>query len=67
MKLSQQILEHELVIFERVREAVKVSSSPGPDNGCIVNRKGKQLRPMFVLLSAKFLVMLTLTIEQLRS
>ena len=55
MKLSQQILEHELVIFEKeFREAVK-SQVPLLDRimRFIVNRKGKQLRPMFVLLSAK--------------
>ena len=55
MKLSQQILENELVIFEKeFREAVK-SQVPLLDRimRFIVNRKGKQLRPMFVLLSAK--------------
>jgi octaprenyl-diphosphate synthase len=55
MKLSQQILHDELVIFEReFRDAVK-SQVPLLDRimRFIVNRKGKQLRPMFVLLSAK--------------
>jgi len=55
MKLSQQILEHELVIFEKeFRDAVK-SQVPLLDRimRFIVNRKGKQLRPMFVLLSAR--------------
>ncbi|MBC7829679.1 MAG: polyprenyl synthetase family protein [Chitinophagaceae bacterium] len=55
MKLSQQILEDELVIFEKeFRDAVK-SQVPLLDRimRFIVNRKGKQLRPMFVLLSAK--------------
>ncbi len=55
MKLSQHILEHELVVFEKeFREAVK-SQVPLLDRimRFIVNRKGKQLRPMFVLLSAK--------------
>lgn len=55
MKLSQQILQNELVIFEReFRDAVK-SQVPLLDRimRFIVNRKGKQLRPMFVLLSAK--------------
>lgn len=55
MKLSQQILEQELVVFEKeFREAVK-SQVPLLDRimRFIVNRKGKQLRPMFVLLSAK--------------
>jgi octaprenyl-diphosphate synthase len=55
MKLSQQILEDELIIFEKeFRDAVK-SQVPLLDRimRFIVNRKGKQLRPMFVLLSAK--------------
>ena len=55
MKLSQQILHDELIIFEKeFQEAVK-SQVPLLDRimRFIVNRKGKQLRPMFVLLSAK--------------
>ena len=55
MKLSQAILYEELLIFEReFREAVK-SQVPLLDRimRYIVDRKGKQLRPMFVLLSAK--------------
>ena len=55
MKLSQAILHEELIIFEKeFREAVK-SQVPLLDRimRFIVNRKGKQLRPMFVLLSAK--------------
>ena len=55
MKLSQQILREELIIFEKeFREAVK-SKVPFLDRimRFIENRKGKQLRPMFVLLSAK--------------
>jgi len=55
MKLSQQILKDELIIFEKeFRDAVK-SQVPLLDRimRFIVNRKGKQLRPMFVLLSAK--------------
>ena len=55
MKLSQVILHDELIIFEKeFREAVK-SQVPLLDRimRFIVNRKGKQLRPMFVLLSAK--------------
>lgn len=55
MKLSQQILQDELLIFEKeFREAVK-SQVPLLDRimRFIVNRKGKQLRPMFVLLAAK--------------
>jgi len=55
MKIAQAILREELVIFERkFKEAVK-SQVPLLDRimRFIVNRKGKQLRPMFVLLSAK--------------
>jgi len=55
MKLSEAILHDELIIFEKeFREAVK-SQVPLLDRimRFIVNRKGKQLRPMFVLLSAK--------------
>src|SRR4051794_5456493 len=55
MQLAQTILQEELVIFEKeFREAVK-SQVPLLDRimRFIVNRKGKQLRPMFVLLSAK--------------
>lgn len=55
MKLSQAILSEELVEFEKqFKEAVK-SQTPLLDRimQFIVNRKGKQLRPMFVLLSAK--------------
>jgi octaprenyl-diphosphate synthase len=55
MKLSEAIIQNELKIFEReFREAVK-SQVPMLDRimRYIVNRKGKQLRPMFVLLSAK--------------
>ena len=55
MKLSQAILHEELAIFEvKFKEAVK-SQVPLLDRimRFIVNRKGKQLRPMFVMLSAK--------------
>lgn len=55
MKLAEAILQSELVIFEKeFKEAVK-SQVPLLDRimRFIVNRKGKQLRPMFVLLSAK--------------
>src|SRR5579862_954220 len=55
MKTAQAILREELVVFERTfKEAVK-SQTPLLDRimQFIVNRKGKQLRPMFVLLSAK--------------
>jgi octaprenyl-diphosphate synthase len=55
MKLAEEILKGELIIFEKeFREAVK-SQVPLLDRimRFIVNRKGKQLRPMFVLLSAR--------------
>ena len=55
MKIAEAILHQELIIFEKeFREAVK-SQVPLLDRimRFIVNRKGKQLRPMFVLLSAK--------------
>jgi octaprenyl-diphosphate synthase len=55
MKQAEAILHNELIIFEReFKEAVK-SQVPLLDRimRFIVNRKGKQLRPMFVLLSAK--------------
>jgi len=55
MKIAQAILREELEIFEGTfKEAVK-SQIPLLDRimQFIVNRKGKQMRPMFVLLSAK--------------
>src|SRR5882724_12709755 len=55
MQLAQAILQEELVVFEKkFKEAVK-SQVPLLDRimRFIVNRKGKQLRPMFVLMSAK--------------
>jgi len=55
MGISQSILHEELGIFEKkFKDAVK-SQTPLLDRimRFIVNRKGKQLRPMFVLLSAK--------------
>ncbi|MBL7734064.1 MAG: polyprenyl synthetase family protein [Chitinophagaceae bacterium] len=55
MKIAESILRQELIIFEKeFRDAVK-SQTPLLDRimRFIVNRKGKQLRPMFVLLSAK--------------
>jgi octaprenyl-diphosphate synthase len=55
MQLAQAILQEELAVFEKkFKEAVK-SQVPLLDRimRFIVNRKGKQLRPMFVLLSAK--------------
>src|SRR5664279_5077903 len=55
MQLAQSLLKEELIVFEKkFREAVK-SQAPLLDRimRFIVNRKGKQLRPMFVFLSAK--------------
>lgn len=55
MNLAEALLKDELKIFEKeFREAVK-SQVPLLDRimRFIVNRKGKQLRPMFVLLSAR--------------
>jgi octaprenyl-diphosphate synthase len=55
MQLAQTILHDELAIFEKkFKEAMK-SQVPLLDRimRFIVNRKGKQLRPMFVLLSAR--------------
>jgi len=55
MKQAEALLHSELIIFEKeFKEAVK-SQVPLLDRimRFIVNRKGKQLRPMFVLLSAK--------------
>ena len=55
MQIAQEILADELKVFEsKFRDAVK-SNTPLLDRimRFIVNRKGKQLRPMFVLLSAK--------------
>ncbi|MGZ5246048.1 MAG: polyprenyl synthetase family protein [Flavitalea sp.] len=55
MNLAQTILKQELIIFEEeFKKAVK-SQVPLLDRimRFIVNRKGKQIRPMFVMLSAK--------------
>lgn len=55
MKLPTDLIQQELKIFEtRFKEAVR-SQAPLLDRimRYIVKRKGKQLRPMFVLLSAK--------------
>src|SRR6478735_4068112 len=55
MQLAQSLLREELIVFEKkFREAVK-SQTPLLDRitRFIVNRKGKQLRPMFVFLSAR--------------
>ncbi|HEX4850819.1 MAG TPA: polyprenyl synthetase family protein [Puia sp.] len=55
MKISQSILHEELKIFEKKFKEAVSSQVPLLDRimRFIVNRKGKQLRPMFVLLSAK--------------
>jgi len=55
MQLAQSLLQEELIVFEKkFREAVK-SQTPLLDRimRFIVNRKGKQIRPMFVFLSAR--------------
>ncbi|MEJ7737363.1 MAG: polyprenyl synthetase family protein [Chitinophagaceae bacterium] len=55
MKVSQEIIKEELIVFEKkFRESVR-SNVLLLDRimSFIVNRKGKQLRPMFVLLTAK--------------
>src|SRR4029078_8842767 len=55
MQLAESLLKEELAVFEiKFREAVK-SQTPLLDRimRFIVNRKGKQLRPMFVFLSAR--------------
>ena len=55
MNLPTDLIENELKTFEtRFREAAK-SNVPMLDRimRYVVKRKGKQLRPMFVLLSAK--------------
>lgn len=55
MNLAESVLRQELPVFEKTfRQAVK-SHVPLLDRimRFIVNRKGKQLRPMFVMLSAK--------------
>lgn len=55
MKLSQQILRDELVVFDSYFKDAVRSQVPMLDRimRFIVNRKGKQLRPMFVLLTAR--------------
>jgi octaprenyl-diphosphate synthase len=55
MQLAHSLLREELIVFEKkFREAVK-SQIPLLDRimRFIVNRKGKQMRPMFVFLSAR--------------
>ena len=55
MKVATDILKVELVQFESAFKQAVRSQVPLLDRimRFIVNRKGKQLRPMFVLLSAK--------------
>ncbi|HMC84263.1 MAG TPA: polyprenyl synthetase family protein, partial [Chitinophagaceae bacterium] len=55
MKFPPRVIEQELEIFEKVfKESVKSHVSLlDTIMRYIVKRKGKQLRPMFVLLSAK--------------
>src|SRR5215469_680246 len=55
MTVSQSILHEELKIFEKKFKEAVSSQVPLLDRimRFIVNRKGKQLRPMFVFLSAK--------------
>src|SRR5690348_2858326 len=55
MKLAEAILRKELEIFEKEFHKAVKSQVPLLDRimRFIVNRKGKQLRPMFVLLSAR--------------
>jgi len=55
MKKAKSILKEELVIFEQEFKKAVQSQVPLLDRimRFIVNRKGKQLRPMFVMLSAR--------------
>src|SRR5678816_2905367 len=55
MKLSHSIINEELIVFEQKFKESAKSTVPLLDRimSFIVKRKGKQLRPMFVLLSAK--------------
>jgi len=55
MKLSTEIIEEELRIFESVFKNSVKSNTPLLDRimRYVVRTKGKQLRPMFVILSAK--------------
>jgi len=55
MKLSHSIINEELLVFEQKFKESAKSTVPLLDRimSFIVKRKGKQLRPMFVLLSAK--------------
>lgn len=55
MKLALTLIEQELAIFEKKFKEAAKSQAPMLDRimGYVVKRKGKQLRPMFVFLSAK--------------
>jgi len=55
MNLAKQVIAQELVLFEQYFKNAVKSRASLLDNimRYIVKRKGKQLRPMFVLLSAK--------------
>src|SRR3982750_3116894 len=55
MKLPVNLIEHELKLFEeKFKDAVKSNVSMlDRIMRYVVNRKGKQLRPMFVFLAAK--------------
>jgi octaprenyl-diphosphate synthase len=55
MKLAKSVIQEELKVFEKEFESAVQSRIPLLDRimQYIVKRKGKQLRPMFVLLSAK--------------
>ena len=55
MQLAKQILKEEIVLFEQYFKQNMKSRAPLLDRimQYIVKRKGKQLRPMFVLLSAR--------------
>src|SRR6478736_8818954 len=55
MKISHSIINEELIVFEQKFKESAKSTVPLLDRimSFIVKRKGKQLRPMFVFLSAK--------------
>ena len=55
MQFSKNLIAHELTIFEKKFEESVKSQTPLLDRimKYIIKRKGKQLRPMFVFLSAK--------------
>lgn len=63
MRLAKQILAEDLITFERVFKTAVKSHVPLLDSimRYIVRRKGKQLRPMFVLLCARLAGTVTAT------